>query len=94
MVIYLVIIKVKFNCTYRHGWLHSIVDEPPTNFEYKNSIAYTGHCENETGTPNRYTPYNTTISPKIKEYNFNENDKELLFMSLADRLKEKFISKT
>ena len=66
----------------RHGWLHSIVDEPPTRYNYKKSIADLGHFENETGTQSRYSPFNTTI-PKINEYKPHEKGG---FKSLGDRI--------
>ncbi|RHZ49972.1 hypothetical protein Glove_508g61 [Diversispora epigaea] len=47
-----------------HGWVHKIIDEPPTvnppiSYKYLQE-----HTENFTGTPKAYKTYNTT-APKI-----------------------------
>lgn len=73
---------------FRHGWLHSIVDDPPTKSEYQNSVAYTCHNENATGTDSRYVPFNTT-KPKISE--FKPNGMADGWKSLGDKVK--FINK-
>ena len=78
----LVIIRI-FLTLLRHGWLHSIVDDPPTNSNYQNSIAYSGHIENVTGTTDRYAPYNTT-KPKIGRF----DNERAGFKSLGDKIKE------
>ncbi len=59
---------------FRHGWLHSITDDPPTKVEYTHSIADIGHSENITGTSARYAPYNTT-KPKYQSYTGQKREK-------------------
>jgi NADH:ubiquinone oxidoreductase subunit len=76
------IFKVLFSFN-RHGWLHSIVDDPPTKTEYQKSIADIGHGENFTGTDARYAPYNTT-KPKISEFKLDSGNR---WKSLGDKIK-------
>ena len=70
---------------YRHGWLHSIVDDPPTNGNYEKSVADCGHIDNATGTEDRYAPYNTT-KPKLTHFKVEGSGG---FQSIGDKIKIK-----
>lgn len=68
---------------FRHGWLHSMNDSPPTIANYPKSIADVGHTENATGTNARYSPYNTTEA-KLQTFSPTNVAKPLL----ADKIKK------
>lgn len=44
-----------------HGWLHHIVDLPPTQTQYRPRSWEKQHCPNLTGTPAAYRPPGSTL---------------------------------
>jgi NADH:ubiquinone oxidoreductase subunit len=50
-----------------HAWLHYIVDEPPTEEDYKPRPWEKAHRPNLTGTYEAYRPPGSVLRPQVKE---------------------------
>ena len=57
---------------YRHRWLHSMTDNPPTVEPPENRKFLIDHLENKSGTLDEYVPYSTT-RPKIEQWQPNQH---------------------
>ena len=86
VIIYLILNLSISLCFHRHGWLHSIVDDPPTVSNYVKSAGDCGHIDNVTGTADRYAPYNTT-KPKLTHFQVEGSSSG--FQSIGDKIKIK-----